>query len=455
LALALSLPAHAATLIVPDHFSTIQSAILAASSGDTVLVRPGTYVENLNYLGKGLVVMSETGPAATIIDGSNPAHPDTGTVVIMGGPMPVLDGFTITGGTGTIGLTEPNGRQGGGVGATGAAIIRNNWITGNEILNPTGLLVVRGGGIAFRPGVGGFVVGNRVFSNEARSTFAARGGGIFASGANIEGNEIFLNFIGDNFIANSSGGGIHSAGAVRNNVIACNAAGGIGGGLTDGGPIEGNTIVLNRSINDERQTSGIHGGWSIHNNAITYNIGKGLDCDESPPGTCNNFFGNTVDVPSCYQHPLNINLDPRYGDSGDCDASFCLLADSPMLPENSPPNCGLIGARGLCTATSVQDIDAPTSPDYASSPLVARPNPFNPSTTISFRLDRDSVVELDIVDAQGRVVARLHQGFLAAGRHDIEWDGRDVSGTVAASGAYIVVLRSPAARFSQKLLLVK
>jgi hypothetical protein len=150
----------------------------------------------------------------------------------------------------------------------------------------------------------------------------------------------------------------------------------------------------------------------------------------------------------------NIHLDPRYGETG-CEASYCLLPDSPMLPENSPPGCGLIGARGLCETTAIPDLDAATSPDYASGPLVARPNPFNPSTTISFRLDRDSVIELDIVDAQGRVVARLHSGFLTAGRHDIEWDGRDMSGRTAASGAYIVVLRSPVARFSQKLLLIK
>jgi hypothetical protein len=334
-------------------------------------------------------------------------------------------------------------------------IIRNNWITGNQILNPTGQLTVRGGGIAFRPGAGGLVVGNRVFSNEARSTLAARGGGIFASGADVEENEIFLNFVGDNFNNNSSGGGIHSAGVVRNNVVACNAAGGIGGGMTDGQEIENNTIVLNQAINDERQTSGIHGGGFIHNNAITFNIGKGVDCDERYPGNCNNFFGNTVDVPSCYQHPLNINLDPRYGDAGDCDASFCLLPDSPMLPENSPEGCGLIGARGVCGTTAVPDQDGPINPDYASGPLRAQPNPFNPSTTVRFRLDRDGVIELDVVDARGRLVVRLHQGFLSAGEHAIEWDGRTEDGRAASSAAYIVVLRSPHARYVQKLLLIR
>ncbi len=43
--------AQAATLDVPLEYSTIQSAIDAANSGDTVLVDDGTYVENINFLG--------------------------------------------------------------------------------------------------------------------------------------------------------------------------------------------------------------------------------------------------------------------------------------------------------------------------------------------------------------------------------------------------------------------
>lgn len=55
---------------VPLHVPTIQGAIDIAVDGDTVLVAPGTYVENINFLGKAITVTSESGPEVTIIDGN-------------------------------------------------------------------------------------------------------------------------------------------------------------------------------------------------------------------------------------------------------------------------------------------------------------------------------------------------------------------------------------------------
>ena len=51
--------AHAATIYVPDDYPTIQGAIDAAANGDTVIVRTGTYRENLDFLGKAITVTSE------------------------------------------------------------------------------------------------------------------------------------------------------------------------------------------------------------------------------------------------------------------------------------------------------------------------------------------------------------------------------------------------------------
>ncbi len=94
---------QAATRIVPDAYPTIQAAIDAASPGDTILVRPGTYVENLT-LDKSIVLTAEffdpQDPThnTTIIDGgaSGQAH----TIVIPAGvsPMPTIRGFVIRNG---------------------------------------------------------------------------------------------------------------------------------------------------------------------------------------------------------------------------------------------------------------------------------------------------------------------------------------------------------------------
>jgi len=91
-------------IYVPDDFQTIQGAIDNSVNGDSVLVRSGIYVENINFLGKAITVKSEGGPAVTIIDGGNAVYPDSGNVVLFlngEGFDSVLEGFTITRGTGS------------------------------------------------------------------------------------------------------------------------------------------------------------------------------------------------------------------------------------------------------------------------------------------------------------------------------------------------------------------
>ena len=91
-----ALPALGKVIHVPADQPTIQAGINAASNGDTVLVSPGTYKENISFNGKSITVASQSGPAVTMIDGQQLAP----VVAFAGGEtrQAVLRGFTIQNG---------------------------------------------------------------------------------------------------------------------------------------------------------------------------------------------------------------------------------------------------------------------------------------------------------------------------------------------------------------------
>ncbi len=83
------------------------------------------------------------------------------------------------------------------------------------------------------------------------------------------------------------------------------------------------------------------------------------------------------------------------------------------------------------------------------------PNPFNASTNISFDMPQGGVVELLVFDLLGRQVATLHNGYLPAGNHIINWNGNSSNGEQLASGIYFYSLRAGDYSQSLKMLLMK
>jgi hypothetical protein len=98
-------------------------------------------------------------------------------------------------------------------------------------------------------------------------------------------------------------------------------------------------------------------------------------------------------------------------------------------------------------------------PDDVSDPRFTlhqnAPNPFNPTTRISFDLEDPDVVEMTVYDASGRRVTTLIQGTMSAGPHNVTWDGRDAAGSSVASGVYWYVLKTSRAQTSKKMVLLK
>jgi len=237
-----------------------------AQNADTVLVAEGTYYENIRYSGKGIVVTSRyfithdwQTVAHTIIDGSSAPNKDSAASVQFlnqEDSTAVLDGFTITGGTGmrwTFGSTV--GVEGGGIILNySSAIIRNNIITKNITRSSSGVLGGGGGGISSLYG-NPTIENNVIFSN----TSGYAGGVVLNwSKGKVRNNIIYHNTT----IGQWGGGGImiwqspQNSGIVENNVIVCNYSAATGGGIeisvTDGTTIP---IVKNNIVWGNRQTT--------------------------------------------------------------------------------------------------------------------------------------------------------------------------------------------------------
>ncbi|MBL8028114.1 MAG: T9SS type A sorting domain-containing protein [Fibrobacteres bacterium] len=72
--------------------------------------------------------------------------------------------------------------------------------------------------------------------------------------------------------------------------------------------------------------------------------------------------------------------------------------------------------------------------------LRAIPNPFNPSSNLSFSLPIEKSGILEVFNAYGVLIRKLYEGQLGAGNHQIEWNGRDDFGRKVSAGLYVVRL---------------
>jgi parallel beta-helix repeat protein len=289
LGLILSASGYSATIVVPDDHATIQGAIDAAQAGDTVRVRAGLYAENINLRGKAIMVTSISGPKNTTIDGAQ-----AGSVVTFDSAedsSTVLRGFTITNGSGTVGIRL----LGGGIYCTSSPKISGNVITGNTLAGAG-----YGGGICC---IGSpVIVDNIITGNEVFCEFGSGGGGIWCeTGA----PHILRNTISGNITrTGGNGGGVYcsdSDAVIESCLITENIGddGGGGIGTYECSPeIKGNTI----SDNEARRSGG--GGIKLEypsipivtDNVITGNVGGGIVSTSASPLIADNVVtGNISD----------------------------------------------------------------------------------------------------------------------------------------------------------------
>ncbi|MBU0755871.1 MAG: DUF1565 domain-containing protein [Planctomycetes bacterium] len=207
-------PAFCETLSVPGDFPTIQQAIDGAVAGDRIMVDRGTYFENIDFKGKAISVLSATGPELTIIDGRQKGSVVTFTT--WEGSDSVLEGFTITNGSGTsIVYYDKSYKCGGGIfcQAYTSPTIKNNLLCKNKADDWGGAIFCH---IKSSPKI----CNNTLYENESKS-----GGGIYClaeSAPLIIENTLFENRAHE-------GGAVYCDEAcyatIRKNVIGENSAG--------------------------------------------------------------------------------------------------------------------------------------------------------------------------------------------------------------------------------------
>ena len=96
-----------------------------------------------------------------------------------------------------------------------------------------------------------------------------------------------------------------------------------------------------------------------------------------------------------------------------------------------------------------------TEPPAANVLDQNHPNPFNPSTTISFSLTYPSHVSLRIYDASGRFIRTLLDEHCTTGHREERWDGRDENGHDASSGVYFCRIDAGSFTETRKMVLLR
>jgi len=122
-------------------------------------------------------------------------------------------------------------------------------------------------------------------------------------------------------------------------------------------------------------------------------------------------------------------------------------------------SCDLDGSQvyhgSICVTTgNGQTIQNPVIP-INTVLKSAYPNPFNPSTTLSFDLASLETVKIDIFNAKGQLVKNLTHTVYSAGSHAVIWDGRDHDGHNCGTGVYYYRMVAGNSIQTRKMMMIK
>lgn len=308
---------------VPNDYSTIQEGINATIDGDTVYVHQGTYIENIYFNGKNIVVMGED-RATTIIDGNQ-----NSSVAIFnsGENSATLIGFTLTNGMSS---------SGGGVSCTSVDIVLKDLIITEN--NTSSSSYNSGGGLYINNST--VIIENVIISNNINTNANAYGGGIWSESSILNLFNVEIN----NNVSHYGGGGVD----LRNSTL-----------------IGKNILLSNNTMTSpSQQSSGILIEWnssayfdqftSYNNNlwisdAIEVSINNSIIWNSTLGGSSYNVTYSNVQ--GGFGGTGNINSDPIFVDVNNDD--FNLQWGSPCINTGNPDSDG----DGISYETDIDDQD--------------------------------------------------------------------------------------------------
>jgi hypothetical protein len=129
-----------------------------------------------------------------------------------------------------------------------------------------------------------------------------------------------------------------------------------------------------------------------------------------------------------YMHS-NSDFDCSWGDWDFDDDAW--QKDPPLPLEAWEPD-------GVCIALSLENDIVPTKFSLSDN----YPNPFNPTTNISFSIPMQLEVRINIYNIMGQLVSNVTRAQLDAGTYSIQWNGTDQKGNMLPSGLYFYELEA-------------
>ncbi len=411
-------------------FLRIQSALDAAAAGDTVFVMPGVYSGVLNsdlrLPGLPLVLRGQGEPGEVVLDGGDESR--ILTILSGEGAGPAIENLTFRGGL--------DAERGGAVLAAGATArfadcrFEANRAQGDggggAVWSDRALLFERchfEGNLA--AGSGGALRAEGVLGLSAcrfEDNLSEAEGGALALGPGA-----LLDVVNSVFLGNQAvfGGGIHgleSRARLVHLSAASNSADEAGGFIHwTGGRVElANSILWANHAASDTEIFALESEVDLGRCLISSSA-EGADLLISDPGFA----------------------DLEAGDLRLAEASACLGAGEDLgvptdiegrarpNPFGSSPDLGAHEAEGL---TSSSEEALPMAFTFEG----IYPNPFNPATTILFRLEEPAEVKADVYLPTGQWVSTLLSDEIGAGSHRLSWTAENALGEPLASGLFLV-----------------